>query len=246
MKRTSWRTFLSGGAVTLLSGHARASLTATGDNFTNRSAPKGGDQSSKGQPEAAKDNPPRTPKAQRLLSLTLRLQHGLAGRVARGPRCPKAARTTPRAPSSPWPLRSLSGHTIAASTRSQSWHRTRPHGDRWPDECHCASRPITWAGRRLRAHLRRAEPARCLCKRRWALPARRCDPAAVTRAHPILRRHDRCSDPGDPDVAIGIVSSTAIRTIALAKCDSAPRPNRKRARRRLQGPGDGLRVRPRA
>jgi hypothetical protein len=75
MKRTSWRTFLSGGAVTLLSGHARASLTATGDNFTNRSAPKGGDQSSKGQPEAAKDNPPRTPKAQRLLSLTLREQH---------------------------------------------------------------------------------------------------------------------------------------------------------------------------
>ena len=29
---------------------------------------------------------------------------------------------------------------------------------------------------------------------------RRCDPVALIRAHPILRRHG-CSDPGDPDVA---------------------------------------------
>ena len=42
MKRTSWRTFLSRGAVTLLLGHARTSLTATGDNFTNRSGPQKG------------------------------------------------------------------------------------------------------------------------------------------------------------------------------------------------------------
>ena len=42
--------------------------------------------------------------------------------------------------------------------------------------------------------------ARCLCKRCRPLPARRCDPVALIRAHPILRRHG-CSDPGDPDVA---------------------------------------------
>ena len=35
----SRRTSLSGGAATFLSGHARTSLTAIGDNFTNRSAP---------------------------------------------------------------------------------------------------------------------------------------------------------------------------------------------------------------
>jgi hypothetical protein len=44
------------------------------------------------------------------------------------------------------------------------WHRTRPLGDRWPDEFDRESRPIrTSTGRRLRAYLRRAEPARCLC-----------------------------------------------------------------------------------
>jgi hypothetical protein len=38
MKRTSRRTYLSGDAATLLSAHARTSLTATGNNSTNRSA----------------------------------------------------------------------------------------------------------------------------------------------------------------------------------------------------------------
>jgi hypothetical protein len=85
MKRTPWRTVLSRGAATLLSGHARASLTATGDNFTNRSAvASGGDNSRRGQPEAVKDNPLRAPQTQRQTSITLRMQKrgGFGGRVS--------------------------------------------------------------------------------------------------------------------------------------------------------------------
>jgi len=61
------------------SRHCRMSLTATGDNFTNRSAPPGSDQSSKGQPEAVKDNPLRAPEAQRPPSITLRKEHSSIG-----------------------------------------------------------------------------------------------------------------------------------------------------------------------
>ena len=85
MKRTSRRTFLSRGAATLLSGHARTSLAATGDNFTNRSAPKGRDRTRKGQPEAAKDNPQRAPTAQRPPRITLRNQKRVGLRRAPGP-----------------------------------------------------------------------------------------------------------------------------------------------------------------
>ena len=54
MKRTSWRTFLSRGAATLLSGHARTSLTATGDNFTNRSAPRGATKAERVSPKPSR------------------------------------------------------------------------------------------------------------------------------------------------------------------------------------------------
>ena len=56
--------------------------------------------------------------------------------------------------------------------RSDAWHRTRPLGDRWPDECDRESRPIrSCAGRRLQAPAQTCIGARCLCRVRAAAPA---------------------------------------------------------------------------
>ena len=121
-------------------------------------------------------------------------------------------------------LRLLRAMQPSAARKRQlsAWHRTRPLGDRWPDECDRESRPIrSCAGRRVRAHLRRAERARCLCKRCRPLPARRCNPVALIRAHPILRRENRCSHPGDPDVAEALARCVP----AEGECDR-PRESR--------------------